>query len=92
MRRGFLHLVSIMGWYSRKVLSWRLCNSMEADFCVEALKEALDRYGAPEIKNTDQVNQFIGIEWTNTLKDAKVKISMDRLGRWIDNRMIERLW
>ena len=92
MRRGFLYLVAIMDWYSRKVLSWRLSNSMEADFCVEALKEALDRYGAPEIMNTDQGSQFTGFEWTNTLKDATVKISMDGRGRWIDNRMIERLW
>ena len=65
---------------------------MEADFCVEALKEALNRYGSPEIMNTDQGSQFTGFEWTNTLIDAKVKISMDGKGRWIDNRMIERLW
>ena len=92
MRRGFLYLVAIMDWHSRKVLSWRLSNSMEADFCVEALKEALDQYGAPEIMNTDQGSQFTGFEWTNTLTEAKVKISMDGRGRWIDNRMIERLW
>ncbi len=92
MRRGFLYLVAIMDWHSRKVLSWRLSNSMEADFCVGALKEALDRYGAPEIMNTDQGSQFTGFGWTNTLTDAKVKISMDGRGRWIDNRMIERLW
>ena len=92
MRRGFLYLVAIMDWYSRKVLSWRLSNSMEADFCVEALKEALERYSPPEITNTDQGSQFTGFEWTNTLSDATVKISMDGRGRWIDNRMIERLW
>lgn len=92
MRRGFLYLVAIMDWHSRKVLSWRLSNSMEADFCIEALKEALDRYGSPKIMNTDQGSQFTGFEWTNTLTDAKVKISMDGRGRWIDNRMIERLW
>ena len=92
MRRGFLYLVAIMDWHSRKVLSWRLSNSMEADFCVEALKEALERYGPPEIMNTDQGSQFTGFEWTSTLTDAKVKISMDGKGRWIDNRMIERLW
>ncbi len=92
MRRGFLYLVAIMDWYSRKVLSWRLSNSMEAEFCVEALKEALDRHGPPEIMNTDQGSQFTGSEWTSTLTDAEIKISMDGRGRWIDNRMIERLW
>ncbi len=92
IRRGFLYLVAIMDWHSRKALSWRLSNSMEADFCVEALKEAFDRYGPPKIMNTDQGSQFTGFEWTNTLMDATVKISMDGRGRWIDNRMIERLW
>lgn len=92
MRRGFLYLVAIMDWFSRKVLSWRLSNSMEADFCVEALKKALAKYGPPEIMNSDQGSQFTGFEWTNTLTEAGVKISMDGRGRWIDNRMIERLW
>jgi len=92
MRRGFLYLVAIMDWYSRKVLSWRLSNSMDAGFCVEALKEALAKYGKPEIMNSDQGSQFTGFEWTQALKDAHVKISMDGKGRWVDNRMIERLW
>lgn len=92
MRRGFLYLVAIMDWFSRKVLAWRLSNSMEADFCVEALKEALARHSKPDIMNSDQGSQFTGFEWTNALKDAGVKISMDGRGRWIDNRMIERLW
>ena len=92
MRRGFLYLVAIMDWFSRKVLSWRLSNSMEADFCVEALKEAIAKYGKPAIMNSDQGSQFTGFEWINALKDAEVKISMDGKGRWIDNRMIERLW
>jgi putative transposase len=92
MRRGFLYLVAIMDWYSRKVLSWRLSNSMEADFCVEALKEAIAWYGTPKIMNSDQGSQFTGFEWIQALKDADVKISMDGKGRWIDNRMIERLW
>lgn len=92
MQRGFLYLVAIMDWFSRKVLSWRVSNSMEADFCVEALKEAIARYGKPEIMNSDQGSQFTGFEWTQALKDARVKISMDGRGRWIDNRMIERLW
>jgi putative transposase len=92
MQRGFLYLVAIMDWYSRKVLSWRLSNSMEADFCVEALKEAVAKYGKPEIMNSDQGSQFTGFEWIQALKDADVKISMDGKGRWVDNRMIERLW
>ena len=92
MRRGFLYLVAIMDWYSRKVLSWRLSNSMEADFCVAALKEAIAKYGKPEIMNSDQGSQFTGFDWTQALKDAGVKISMDGKGRWVDNRMIERLW
>ena len=92
MQRGFLYLVAIMDLYSRKVLSWRLSNSMEADFCVEALKEAIAKYGKPEIMNSDQGSQFTGFEWTQALKDAGIQISMDGKGRWIDNRMIERLW
>ena len=92
MRRGFLYLVAIMDWFSRKVLSWRLSNSMEADFCVEALKEAIAKYVKQAIMNSDQGSQFTGFEWINALKDADVKISMDGKGRWIDNRMIERLW
>lgn len=92
MRRGFLYLVAIMDWFSRKVLAWRLSNSMDADFCVEALKEALAKYGTPEIFNTDQGSQFTSGAWIDVLVEAKVKISMDGKGRWIDNRMIERLW
>ena len=92
MRRGLLYLVAIMDWYSRKILAWRLSNSMEADFCVEALKEAMAKYGPPEIMNSDQGSQFTGHEWTNALSGAGVKISMDGRGRWIDNRMIERFW
>ena len=92
MRRGFLYLVAIMDWYSRKVLAWRLSNSMDADFCVEALKEAIARYGAPEIFNSDQGSQFTSGAWIDVLTDAKIKISMDGKGAWRDNRMIERLW
>ena len=92
MRRGFLYLVAIVDWFSRKVLAWRLSNSMDADFCVEALKEALAKYGTPEIFNTDQGSQFTSGAWIDVLTEAKVKISMDGKGRWIDNRMIERLW
>lgn len=92
MRRGFLYLVAIMDWYSRKVLSWRLSNSMDAGFCVEALREALATHGPPEIFNSDQGSQFTSADFTEVLLAAKVKISMDGRGRWIDNRMIERLW
>ena len=92
MRRGFLYLVAIVDWFSRKVLAWRLSNSMDADFCVEALKEALAKYGTPEIFNTDQGNQFTSGAWIDVLTEAKVKISTDGKGCWIDNRMIERLW
>jgi putative transposase len=92
MERGFLYLVAIMDWYSRKVLAWRLSNTLEADFCVAALKEALAKYDPPEIFNTDQGSQFTSSDWIDELKEAKVKISMDGKGRWIDNRMIERLW
>jgi putative transposase len=92
MRRGFLYLVAVMDWHSRKVLSWRLSNTLEADFCVTALEEALSRYGTPEIFNTDQGGQFTSLDFTQTLKDARVRISMDGKGRWMDNIMIERLW
>ncbi|MDA8586318.1 IS3 family transposase [Rhodobacteraceae bacterium] len=92
MRRGFLYLVAIMDWYSRKVLAWRLSNSMDADFCVEALKEALAKHSKPEIFNTDQGSQFTSGAWIDVLVDADIKISMDGKGAWRDNRMIERLW
>lgn len=92
MRKGFLYLVAIMDWASRKVLSWRLSNTLDADFCVAALKEALAKYCKPAIFNTDQGSQFTSISFTQTLKDADVKISMDGRGRWMDNVMIERLW
>ena len=92
MRRGFLYLVAIMDWHSRKVLSWRLSNTMEASFCVEALEEALACYGPPRIFNTDQGSQFTSLEWVETLKQAGVEVSMDGKGRWMDNVFIERLW
>jgi putative transposase len=92
MRRGFLYLVAVMDWHSRAVLSWRLSNTLDADFCVAALEEAMNRYGVPEIFNTDQGSQFTSLEFTQTLKDAGVAISMDGKGRWMDNVFIERLW
>ena len=92
MRRGFLYLVAVMDWASRKVLAWRLSNTMDAEFCVEALKEALARFGRPEIFNTDQGSQFTSIDFTGVLRNAEVRISMDGRGRWMDNVFIERLW
>jgi putative transposase len=92
MARGFLYLVAIMDWASRKVLSWRLSNTMDTQFCVDALEEALSRYGTPEIFNTDQGAQFTSDAFTQVLQDAGVRISMDGKGRWIDNVFIERVW
>ena len=92
MRRGFLYLVAIMDWASRRVLAWRLSNTMDADFCIEALEEAMARHGRPEIFNTDQGGQFTTPRFTDILTDAGVKVSMDGKGRWMDNVFIERLW
>ena len=92
MKRGFLYLVAIMDWHSRAVLSWRLSNTMDTDFCVAALEEAMNGYGVPEIFNIDQGSQFTSQEFTQILKDADVAISMDGKGRWMDNVFIERLW
>jgi putative transposase len=92
MHRGFMYLVAIIDWYSRKVLSWRISNTLDADFCVEALEEALRIHGRPEIFNTDQGSQFTSKEFTGKLKDNNIKISMDGRGRYLDNIFIERLW
>ncbi len=92
MRRGFLYLVVIMDWHSRRVLSWRLSNTLEAEFCVEALNEAIRRHGPPEIMNTDQGSQFTAIAWTGRLRRSGIRISMDGKGRFLDNIFIERLW
>ena len=92
MARGFLYLVAVMDWFSRYVLSWRLSTSLHADFCVDALEEALDCYGKPEIFNTDQGSQFTSEDFTKVLLDAEITISMDGKGRWMDNVFIERLW
>mgnify|MGYP000175690376 CR=1 FL=1 len=92
MNRGFMYLVAIMDWHSRKVLSWRLSNTMETDFCVEALEEAIRRYGTPEIFNTDQGSQFTSEDFTGVLKEHGIDISMDGRGRAQDNIFIERLW
>jgi len=92
MQRGFLYLVAVMDWASRKVLAWRLSNTMDTEFCIEALEEALAKYGKPEIFNSDQGGQFTSPRFTGILKEAGVKISMDGKGRWMDNVFIERLW
>jgi putative transposase len=92
MAKGFLYLVAVIDWYSRRVLSWRLSNSMDSGFCVEALSEALSVHGAPEIFNTDQGAQFTSEAFTGVLKEHNVTISMDGKGRWLDNVFVERLW
>ena len=91
MKRGFLYLVAIIDWYSRYVLSWRLSNTLDASFCVEALEEALKK-GKPEIFNTDQGSQFTGEAFTGLLKQHGIRISMDGKGSYNDNLFIERLW
>jgi len=92
MARGFLYLVVIMDWVSRYALAWRLSNSLEADFCVDALEEALIRFAPPEVFNSDQGSQFTSLAFTERLSDAGVEISMDGKGRFMDNIFIERLW
>jgi putative transposase len=92
MARGFLYLVAIMDWASRAVLAWRLSNTLDAAFCVEALEEALARHGRPEIFNTDQGAQFTSAAFTGRLEQLGIAISMDGRGRWLDNVFVERLW
>lgn len=92
MAKGFIYLVAVMDWYSRRVLSWRVSTTMDADFCVDALEEAIDRHGCPEIFNTDQGAQFTSEEFTSVLQSHDIAISMDGKGRWVDNVFVERLW
>jgi putative transposase len=92
MARGFMYLVAVMDWYSRRMLSWRISNTLDSASCVEALEEALTRFGTPEIFNTDQGAQFTSEAFTDVLKVHDVAISMDGRGRWLDNVFIERLW
>jgi len=92
LRHGSAYLVAIMDWYSRRVLSWRLSNTLDSGFCVEALREALGRFGKPEIFNTDQGSQFTAEQFTRVLRDRGIKISMDGKGRFTDNIFVERLW
>jgi len=92
MAKGFVYVVAIMDWYSRKVLAWRLSNTMDADFCVESLEEAISCYGEPDIFNTDQAAQFTSDAFTAILKSAGIQISMDGKGRWVNNVFVERPW
>ena len=92
MRHGFMYLFTIMDWYSRKVISWELSNSLDTAFCLKALERALQTYGIPEIMNTDQGCQFTSDEWIACLQANRITISMDGRGRWIDNVIIERFW
>ncbi len=92
MARGFVYLAAVVDWFTRRVLSWRLSITLEVDFCMEAVKEAMARHGKPEIFNTDQGSQFTSLAFTQMLKDAGIAISMDGKGAWRDNVFVERLW
>ena len=92
MGRGFVYLVAIIDIKSRKILTWKISNSLETNFCIEALEEAIAKYGFPEIFNTDQGSQFTSEDFTGILKKHNIRISMDGKGRWIDNVFIERFW
>ena len=92
MRRGFVYLFAVVDWASRRVLSWKLSNTLTTDFCIEAVQEAINRYGKPEIFNTDQGCQFTSLEFTGMLKDNGIQISMDGKGSWRDYVFVERLW
>ncbi len=92
MAKGFAYLIVILDWYSRKVLSFRVSNTMDNSFCLEALEEAIARYGTPEIFNTDQGSQFTSDAFTGALKEHNIRITMDGKGSWRDNVFVERLW
>jgi len=92
MARGFVYLFAVMDWFSRKVLAWRVSNTLSADFCIEAVQEAIDLYGTPEMFNTDQGSQFTGSGFVNLLTSHGIRISMDGKGCWRDNVFVERLW
>ena len=92
MRRGFVYFVGVMDWATRRILSWRLSNTLTADFCVEALQEAIDHYGTPEIVNTDQGSQFTSLDFVNAVLSQGIRLSMDGKGCWRDNVFIERFW
>jgi len=92
MARGFVYVMAVMDWFSRRVLSWRLSIGLDSEFCVAALQEALARHGKPEIFNTDQGSQFTGAAFTGVLAERGIRISMDGKGAWRDNVFVERLW
>ena len=92
MAKGFAYLIVILDWYSRKVLSFRVSNTMDNSFCLEALEEVIARYGTPEIFNTDQGSQFTSAAFTSTLKEHSIRITMDGKRSWRDNVFVERLW
>ena len=92
MPRGFMYLVAVMDWHTRKILSWRLSNTLKTDFCLAAVEDAIRDYGTPDIFNTDQGSQFTSLAFTGLLKEYDIKISMDGKGAWRDNVFIERLW
>jgi len=92
MRRGFVYLAAVMDWKSRRVLAWRLSNTLTADFCVEALEDAVRQYGAPEIVNTDQGSQFTSLEFVTAVQRHGIRLSMDGKGCWCDNVFLERFW
>ena len=92
MRRGFVYLFAVLDWASRRVLAWRLSNTLTTDFCLDAVREAITQYGCPKIFNTDQGCQFTSQEFTGLLKDQGIQISMDGKGCWRDNVFVERLW
>lgn len=92
MAKGFVYLAAVLDWHTRRVLSWRLSITMESSFCIEAVKEALEKYGAPDIFNTDQGSQFTAHAFTSVLLDRGIAISMDGRGAWRDNVFVERLW
>ena len=92
MAKGFVYLAAVLDWHTRRVLSWRLSITMESSFCIEAVQEALEKYGAPDIFNTDQGSQFTALAFTRVLHDRNIAISMDGRGAWRDNVFVERLW
>jgi putative transposase len=92
MRKGFVYLAAVLDWATRRVLSWRLSNSLTTDFCIEAVEEALQRHGKPEIFNTDQGSQFTSTEFVDLIQGHGIQVSMDGKGRWVDNGFVERLW
>ena len=92
MARGFIYLAAVVDWFTRRVLAWRVSITLEADFCIEAVEEALARHGTPEIFNTDQGSQFTSTEFIKVLAAREIKISMDGKGAWRDNVFVERLW